>query len=358
MKRYLALLLCVVSFISCLDHPLKVLHITFHEGCMNDFEEVGREVALDVTSWFVQRLPEGFWEGSHTANEIYNVGPRRAARVWERHKDYFNTFDAIVTSDTAPLSRIFLQHNWKKPLIIWVCNRFDYAHGNGGEDRFPDKGYYDLIRKAATMPNVRIIPYTPFEHEHARRKGVNIGTRTIKPLGTREVIDSDFKSAVPTEINKSESLFIFPRLAEGQINAVKTQCAKLGMPSWSGVYSGPEDLKGFKGVLFFPYAYSNLALFENLQRGVVHFVPTIRFLTQLGYIRGGMHGNLQWSEWYFDEFKDVLVYFDSWEDLKHKVATTDYSAMHAKVKAFGGAYREGMVREWGKLFDEVLGRLK
>jgi len=336
------------------EKKVKVLHITFHEGCEKDFEEVARELDLDLTSWFVQQLPQGFWEGFHAGNEIYNVGPRRAQRVWDRHKDFFNQFDLIVTSDTAPLSRIFLQNEWKKPLIIWVCNRFDYAHGRGGEDRFPDREYYNLIRQATQQKNVRIIAYTPFEHEYMRRKGIEMGTRTIKPLGRKEEVIPDFKSAVPAEVNAGESLFIFPRLDGGQINRVKRDCAAVGIQTWSGVYNGPEDLKQFKGVLFFPYAFSNLALFENFQRGVVHFVPTRRFLTQLGFIRGGMHGNLQWSEWYFNEYANYLVFFDSWADLKHKMQSVDYDAMKPKIRSFGQQHRSVMIEDWKKLFGELL----
>ena len=31
----------------------------------------------------------------------------------------------------------FLQNNWEKKLIIWVCNRFDYAHGS--KSGFPEE---------------------------------------------------------------------------------------------------------------------------------------------------------------------------------------------------------------------------
>lgn len=356
MKKYVFFVLSVL-FLSqtvwCADRP-KVLHVTLHEGCKKDFEEVARELDLDLTSWFVQGLPRGFWEGFHAGNEIYNVGPRRAERVWNRHKDFFDRFDLIVTSDTAPLSRIFLQNGWNKPLVIWICNRFDYAHGSGGEDRFPDRGYYDLIRQATSQKNVRLVAYTSFEHEYMRRKGIEMGTRTIKPLGRKEGVVPDFKSAVPAEINTGESLFIFPRLDAGQMNRARQGCASVGISTWTGVYNGPEDLKQFKGVLFFPYAFSNLALFENLQRGIVHFVPTKRFLTQLGCIRGGMHGNLQWSEWYFNEYADYLVSFDSWPELKQKMQTVDYAVMKQKIKKFGQQHRAAMVEEWKRLFGELL----
>ena len=352
--RLFLLLLCAMFSLNA--RPLKVLHMTFHEGCKKDFEEVAQELGIEVTTWFVQQLPKDFWEGFSAGNEIYNVGPSRAQRVWEGHKDFFNTFDAIITSDTAPLSRIFLQNdNWKKPLIIWICNRFDYAHGRGIEERFPDRAYYDLMRQAVHKDKVHIVAYTPYEHEYARRKGVPFAELCIKPLGTKEQeIVNNFQSAVPAEINKQETLFIYPRLNPGQIDTIQQNCAAHGMQTWSGVYNGPKDLKGFKGVLFFPYAFSNLSLFEDLQRGVIHFVPTINFLKKLGYIRLGMHNNLEWSEWYFPEYKDVLIYFDSWADLRVKVDTaTQDKGLKERIRLFGKKNREEMISRWQQIFAEI-----
>lgn len=355
MKRWFSTIVMVIAFsLSAEDHRIKVLHMTFHEGCKNDFEDVAQELNLDVTSWFVQALPTGFWEGFAAGNEIYNVSHRRAQRVWDLHHAFFDQFDVIITSDTAPLSRIFLQNNWEKPLIIWVCNRFDYAHGIGLEDRFPDKEYYDLIKEATLLPNVRIVSYTPFEHEYARRKGIEFGTQTIKPIGKKEQDFIPENSLVPPSIIKEETFFVFPRLSPAHINHVLQACEQHTIKAWSGTYRGPEDLKGFKGVLFFPYAFSNLALFENLLRGVIHFVPTQDFLARLGFIRGGMHGNLNWCEWYFALYKDYLVFFDSWEDLQTKINTINYPELQQKIKAFGERHREDMLHAWRQLFTELL----
>ena len=356
MKKIILHLLCTLSFIYANEHPIHVLHMTFHHGCKMDIEEMGRELGLDITSWYVQEITPLFWEGIASGNEIYNVGPRRAQRVWDKHKDFFNEFDVIITSDTAPLSRIFLQNNWQKPLIIWVCNRFDYTHGAGGEDRFPDANYYALIRQAATRPNVRIVGYTPYEHEYIRRKGINSGTLTIKPLGSKEKEISNFKSAAPDSVKKEETLFIFPRITPQQVSFVHNHCAQVGLKTWSGVYNGPEDLKQFKGVLFFPYAYSNLALFENLQRGIVHFVPTQRFLLQLGFVWDtSLRNNLNWCEWYFPEYEDLLVFFDSWQDLKNKVDSTDYANLKIKIKIYAAQERDQKLQQWRNLFSELLG---
>ena len=354
MKRFCIVISMALSvWAYAVNTPPKVLHITFHEGCKKDFEDVAEEFNLNLTSWFVQSLPAGFWEGFASGNEIYNVNHDRAERIWNRHKGFFNQFDMVITSDTAPLSRIFLQNNWQKPLIIWVCNRFDYRHGNGGPKRFPDKKYYDLIRNAATKENVHFVSYTPFEYEYAHRRGIDFGTDTIKPLGKKEDNVTKIQSSAPANIIKEETFFIFPRLANHQIDSVMQHCSSHNIKTWSGVYNGPEDLKEFRGILFFPYAFSNLALFENLERGIIHFVPTQKFLTQLGFIRGGMHGNLDWCEWYFDIYKDYLVFFDSWENLKQQIDSLDYPTMKEKIRRFGKKHRAEMINRWNHLFNQL-----
>lgn len=351
-KISLLLLLFIVTSLS-LEARLKVLHMTFHKGCKQDFQEVAQELDLDLTTWFVQDLPLNFWEGQSSANEIYNVGPKRAKRVWDRHKDYFNEFDVIVTSDTVPLSTIFLRHGWTKPLIIWICNRFDYAHGRGVEERFPDPAYYNVMRDAATKPNVRFVAYTPYEHLYARQKGVDTGSLTIKPLGKEEQFH-EVESTVPASIDKSETVLIFPRLDANKAQRALGECKARSIKAWSGAYNGPEDLKQFKGVVFFPYAFSNLALFENLQRGIVHFVPTQNFLRQLRFIWDPkLSGNLSACEWYDPMYKDVLVFFDSWDDLKHKIDTTDYAGMSQKIRQLGAQHRQEMKEKWQALFQEL-----
>ncbi|HLE76501.1 MAG TPA: hypothetical protein VI521_01870, partial [Candidatus Babeliales bacterium] len=89
MKKYVIVFLALVVAIS-IEAKLKVLHVTFHNGCKQDFEDVAQELNLDLTTWYVQGLPKDYWEGFSAGNEIYNVGPKRAKRVWDRHKDYFN----------------------------------------------------------------------------------------------------------------------------------------------------------------------------------------------------------------------------------------------------------------------------
>lgn len=329
----------------------KILHISFHKGCIKDFEEVAHELSLNVTSWYIHDNVDDF-DGVSRGNVIYNISHKRAQRVWERHKEYFNSFDMIITSDTAPLSRIFLQNNWKKPLIIWVCNRFDYSDCGTREGDFPDAEYYDLFKKATKMKNVRIVAYTPYEHVYMREKGINAGSLTIKPIGSlEEGMRSGSKSAIPETIDQKNVLFIYPRLdSEDQLKYVEQRCASVGLKTYSGAYNGPNDLEGFKGIIYFPYAWSNLALFENLQRGIIHFVPTERFVRELGSkVRNCTVQRFELVEWYMPEYRPYLVYFDSWQDLKNKV-NQDYSALQKEICKAGAGHRQEMLHRWDRLF--------
>lgn len=148
MNNLFFLLLCLISLSECADKRIKVLHLTFHRGCECEINAIGKELNWDLTTWFIPSLEPFFFDGYAKGNALYNIGHKRAEKIWNLHKDYFELFDVILTSDTAPLSRIFLQNGWKKPLIIWICNRIDYSDNASLDCEFPDDEYYNLLKKA------------------------------------------------------------------------------------------------------------------------------------------------------------------------------------------------------------------
>ncbi len=345
---------------------LKVLHLSFHRGCIKEFEEVARSLPINLTSWYIHDDPKQF-DSQGVGASIYNIGHERAERIWHKHKEYFNQFDLIITSDTAPLSRIFLQNNWQKPLIIWVCNRFDYSDRASLDCNFPDQEFYVLFQKAAYMPKVKTISYTPYELAYAKAKGVSWEDFTIKPVGSHEQELKPEESSIHAHIQQEETIFVHPRLeAWGsqpgrQFTHLQHECEKRSITVYMGNYNGPDDIKNFKGVIFFPYAWSNLALFENIQRGIIHFVPTVRFVKELiaahkpvTYDPQIIAGNSKLCEWYTPEHKDIVIYFDSWDDLKEKIMTTDYHRMRGKIKEFGKHHREKMLLMWQETFEHLL----
>ena len=252
---------------------MKILHLSFHRGCINDFNYV-----CDKLGHYVEVL-SSIKECNTNKNlstltlpnaQHNNITHKRAEDYWNKYKDYFETFDCIVTSDTAPLSRIFLQNGWKKKLIIWICNRFDYANGYRGG--FPDREYYDLIRKATTLPNVHLIGYTAFENYYCKHiRNIDIGGKVITPTGGISQTYNNFLE----KPNLNNTLFVPPYHNDTKMMNLKQQLENIGLKAYTGKYNGPLDLTNYKAVVHIPYAWSNLAFFEMFQLGIVYFIPSI-----------------------------------------------------------------------------------
>ena len=323
---------------------MNILHISFHKGCQNDIEYIAKKLNFKLT--FME-----YDDGISKGLDKYNITHTKALSSWNKHKDYYNKFDCIITSDTAPISRIFLQNNWSKQLIIWICNRFDYA--NQPAIGFPDKEYYDLINDVKNRSNVNIIGYTPFETYYANHiRKLDIGNECIKPIGKIGDVYSTYTS---TKVDDKENTFIIgPYHNDNIMMNLKDMVSSLGIRVFNGRYNGPLDLAEFAGVIHIPYAWSNLALFEAIQLQIVMFIPSFKFLKKIKH-----HKSFFWSppyredviylsEWYCQEHKDILVYFDSWEDLQNKVKNLDYDRQKLVLNEFGVIHETKMLEKWKK----------
>lgn len=337
---------------------LKILHLSFHKGCIHEIDAVAEELGLNVETWFIPSLPKKSFDGNSIGNQLYNIGHERAQNIWDLHQDYFETFDVILTSDTAALSRIFLQNNWQKPLVIWICNRFDYCDRASLDCNFPDDEYYRLFDEASKNENVTVIAYNGFEHFYAKSKGINTGDLIITPCCPK--IPVSFDSKIPQSVRKEETFFLPPYHNETLFMDFSRFCANLGIPNYCGRYQGPMDLKDFKGIIHLPYGWSNLAFFENIRLGLPYFIPSIDFMRELAgrgnYFFQDSHfffdkKMFYLSEWYAPKNRDCIVYFDSWDDLLQKIEKTDYPVLRKKILRYAQKNKETMLNRWKQVFD-------
>lgn len=325
----------------------KVLHISFHTGCQNDIQYMCDRLGLELT----------FMEFNDGTRGKYNIGRDRAQRVWDTHKDYFNSFDIVITSDTAPISRVFLQNNFQKKLIIWICNRFDYYDSATLDCNFPDNDYYELIRSIKNRNNVSIIGYTPFENFYCSLKNLDIGNDVIKPIGK---VSSVYELSNETNISHKTEQFFVPSYHNDTIMMnLQNKLTELGISAYCGRYNGPLDLKSYKGIIHIPYAWSNLALFENLQNNLIYFIPSKRFLIEISKTYNNfwfqdnqyINTHLQLCEWYCDDLSNVLIYFDSWNDLINKVNTIDYTKQKEIISNFCKMHTERELKKWYSIIN-------
>jgi hypothetical protein len=275
-------------------------------------------------------------------NTVYNMTQSRARHYWQLYKTQLQASDLVISSDTAPLARIVLEnlHDFRGKLIVWICNRFDYHHEEPGEpspdDPFPDRGWYDLLVKTSRehSDQVRVVSYTKLERIYALDMGIfwdgPFADAVLKPVcNASHPPPAD--SFIPEEVRarKSEYLFIPPYLNDEKLISFKT-LDQYNVLYYRGRYNGPEDLVGFKAILHIPYAASNLALFENLQRGLVYYLPSETFqrelLKQHQWFSGGFE-RFQYSEWYDLKMRHLFVYFDSWTDLLQKLQQNAHQSL-------------------------------
>jgi len=333
---------------------MKLLHLTFHKGCELDIEYVFSKLGHDLS---VMQFDDG--ETDLILHVRYEITHDKAQKCWNKYADYFNTFDGIITSDTCPNSRVFLQNNWKKLLIIWICNRFDYAI----QPEYRDPEFYQLLRDIPNRPNTYIFGNTRIESLYCEQiKNVKISDFVIKPLGKNLISEN----MVQTYENGSEVFYVPPYHNETKLMDLSAKLTSLGIPNKCERFPNHiSDLLEYKGGIYMPYAWSTIVFFERLQLGLVTFIPTIRFLMQLfskgdGWFQPPFHPkqpeNLQLSEWYCPEHKDIFVFFDSWEDLVDKVKTTNYKEMTQKVLDFAKKHEIETLSRWKSIIDDYTTR--
>ena len=116
----------------------------------------------------------------------------------------------------------------------------------------------------------------------------------------------------------------------------------------------------FKGIIYLPYQASSLIFWEGLQRKMIFFVPSKRFLRAMNekkmvhiycLLPNGVEEFIDWMEWYADAYQDIIVYFDSWQDLKKKVETLDYDAARARITRCARYHKETVLHRGKEVFQ-------
>ena len=323
---------------------MKILHISHHIGCMRDHAYIYNKLGFEFEFW---KFPKGLF---YITKDIANS-------IWNERKDYFNKFDYIVTSDTAPLSRIFMENiqELKPIIIVWICNRFDYNMER-------DMSFYQIFNKIANenKDKFKIIPYSDFEKVWCNVRGIKDILNTITPIGINPIeldykIDclNDLQNSYTEDPNAKNSYKNTTEL-EGKIFIpiygndnlfynLKEILTSNNIEVFNGGYKHSTDLKFCKGLVTFPDAFSKLITFETIQNEVIVFLPSVEYLIKLhptnnnntkywfncpiGYLNTDL---IKYCEWY--RYENCRIYFDSIEDLITKIKNLTDEVIEEKRK--------------------------
>jgi hypothetical protein len=300
---------------------------------------------------------------------IFNITKDLARTIWNERRQYFNSFDYIVTSDTAPLSRIFMEHvNELTPtVIVWICNRFDY-------NMEKDPSFYQLFNKISIeyQHKFKIIPYSDFEAIWCKARGINHVLPTITPIGINnrdldihidglKELETNYTkdpnaTHMYTSVDELNNKMIIPIYSNDNIFFnLKTIFQENDIEFFNGGYKHPADLQHCKALITFPDAFSKLITFETIQNEIIVFLPSEEFLIELHPIKNNGTGYwfncpvghlnkklIKLCEWY--KYPECRIYFDSITDLIHKIRTLSPEIICEK---------KTWCRHYGKLIEET-----
>ena len=333
----------------------EILHISHHIGCFRDQEYILNQLGFEVTN-------HKFYDGT------FQITEEIANNFWKVHKDQLNSFDYILTSDTAPLSRIFLenQQEFTSKLIIWICNRFDYRMES-------ESNYYKLFSEAEQNSNIKIVPYSHFEKIWCTQKGTNLmNHQYIPPCGInlkeslsnipetsyfkemygegQQLPDADV--IVPIYHNDNHFFNMSEYLKSHQISV------------YNGGFRNIDQLIKYKAFVHMPDAFSKFLCFELIHAHIPAILPSKKLLYDLSKqpnyffnIWGSGGANLlepdwiPWCEWYDEELTKCRFYYDSFDEIPSIIKSIDKDLMREEFEKCSKYLENESLSKWKTFYN-------
>lgn len=288
---------------------MKILHLTFSVDCNDEiihkYEKEGHQVSYLY-----------FNDGTRGK---YSIGSERARRYYQKHREYLETFDMIVISETTPLCRVFLENAPETTrMTIWVNNSFDYCDESNDDCNFPDPDYYELMRKAVQeMKNVTFTFWTEIAREKMQAKlKIPCPGEIVKPSG--------YLVTYPLQEPVEQDCYFVGEFHNDNIMLnLADELRGFGIKVHSGRIHDPRDLRRYgAGLVHIPNSWSSLLLYRCFYMNVPVSIPSKKFLLELRDTYANFHWeshfsaeNIEKSDWYAPENSKRIRYFDSFESL-------------------------------------------
>ena len=334
---------------------MKVVHLTLHRGCANDFKSMIANVKKDIElkTIFIHDIP-------HRPKNIQELNQANVVEwIWMQCQNDLTSADFIVTSDTAPLARVLWLHRQdiKAKVIVWVCNRVDYFSPQPNP-------YFQQVTQANELQSMsqHFSQYaqTPYEMIYAGPRQKIQWNGIIRPMGTlpsEEFVSRPTRKSVFIGAQHNDAIAINLR------EIVKPWIEQAGLTIAEPTrYINPVDLSEYQAVIHVPYAASNLALFEALSHGIPQLLPSVKFLETLAhkkvpgirykdnfFLPGPIH-DIHHIEWYQPEFQSCFLQFDRWEDIPSLLNSEKLMEHRNKIQRIAKGHKERTLEQWKLIF--------
>ena len=321
----------------------KILYISRHGGTISNFCYIATNLGFNIT------VLEPIYNYQRKPNCYYT---RNKCKSFVKSKCF--EFDYIIVSDIIQDSYIFLINKCDTKIILEITNRFDF-----GVPKFEKNIYYKTISKAKKRKNIIFIENNPFEIYYLCDKNIFIQNYyLIRPIGLSPI----------SKINKKEiflnKVAVINNGNQGKILGPILKKLNISFNILESKYGGPLTLTNYKAIIHIPYQVSVMKMMENFRYGIPMIIPTERLLREIldnnkniinyRWIKMALNiknGIKNYIEFYNDEFKELFIYFDNFEDLPNIIEITNFKDLSLKEKEFMKNYENKMVKIWSEALD-------
>lgn len=334
--------------------------ISWHRGTIQEFKYVAQQLGVELTvSW-----------------PVHGYCPSRgdSLEVWQWLGEmYCKHYDAIVVIDTVPAGgRPFMEAFAHYPAVAAACRarrvvmllsqRFDF-------DLIGDRDYYSTVQESLKVEKIVWAQNNPYEEWYMQQQGIQLPRplRLLRPQGRVHGSTSYPDAARYPEPDPGLPVIVTYNGWPTQVFAQQLRAQGIDFRQVDHRrYGGAGKLAAYKCLIHLPYQVSAMAFYEHVAAGVVHLVPSPELMT--AWCRGepanetggekmpfptqggitALHPGFPWDrvEPYTAFFRDAVVVWDSWEDLRHKLATVDFAAMRQRAVALMDAHRQHVLADW------------
>lgn len=347
---------------------MKLFNLDLHISVIEDLKEVFSKLDHQIENWSISSHNWVFKKETKAVEFVNqhtwkHFNQEMCERFYERYKTELSKYDGFVVTHTPCFSLLY--QYFEKPIIVVASTRYEAPFtGNYGKWSWLNS-YLDELNSKGRLIAVANNKYdkqycesfTDFKWEH-----IPSLCRYTKvqwhPERNSFLMDSKMLTVKLRSINIVHK-------------------SRLGRFNWS-------DLGKFKGIVVIPYNASCMSVFEYYSANIPLFFPSQEFSLKLMdlYKDYGIYSELSWnqvlklrsgsvleakgldpnsfddhhslehwiglSDWYDSEWMPYITYFDSFEDLEHKLTTVDLFQISQNMKSQNIARNSRVEHLWGK----------
>jgi len=331
---------------------MKLFNLDLHISVIEDLKDIFSKLNHQIENWSISSHNWVFQKETKNIEFVdqytwKHLNQEMCKRFYERYKNELSEYDGFVVTHTPCFSLLF--QYFEKPVIAVASTRYEA----------PFTGNY---RKWTWLNDY-------LEELNAKGRLIAVANNKYDKKYCECFMDLEWQH-IPslckyTNIVWNQEYDSF--LMDSKMLTLKFRSANIVYKSRLGRFKW-ADLGKFKGIIVIPYNSSIMSVFEYYSANIPLFFPSFEFSLKLikSYGEYGVYSELSWnqvlhltsgsvlqtkgldpnrfddndslkywirlSDWYDSYWMPYITYFDSFEDLEHKLATVNLFEISQSMK--------------------------